>query len=557
MKKLFLMAGLFVAMQAMANEKKVKSDVTNVTVFTQGAQVYRKANITATSGVTNYVFNGLSKLINPLSIQAGGSGNFTILEVKHNIAYPQPVAKKETKLPQSIIKEISSVEDSITEISFRVAEVADHKSALLLEKDMILKNKLTRGEGKSDSLPILKQAMEYFRVKLTDINAQLATINRTELKHQKLLTQLNERLQDLRTFKNSEEPTITYEPEHQVVVTISADATASGTLTINYMVQGAGWVPLYDLRSTSAGAPMQLTYKANVYQNSGEAWDNVKLKLSTSNPNKGNVKPQLPTWYVDYFNTQAAIFKSPTGARERGRQNSVDDVRVLSKKDNEEMNDLSAAQSSANYAQLIETMTNVEFNINLNYTIPSDGINHLVAIKTDELPAKYYHYLVPKLESEAFLIAKIAGWETLSLLPGTANVFYEGTYVGQTVINPSVISDTLQLALGRDNGIVVTRTKQAAKQNTNFLAGTITKTVGYELKIKSNKSKTINLVIEDQIPVTNNKDIKIELLNATKAQHELNSGLLTWNIDMNPREWQTLKYSYTISFDKNKPLSLN
>ncbi|MBK8847735.1 MAG: mucoidy inhibitor MuiA family protein [Bacteroidetes bacterium] len=315
MKKLILMAGLFVTMQAMANEKKVKSDVTNVTVFTQGAQVFRKANITATPGVTNYVFNGLSKFINPLSIQAGGSGNFTILEVKHSIAYPQPAAKKETKLPQNILKDITSIEDSITEINFSVAEVAEQKNALLLEKDMIIKNKLAKGEGKSDSLPVLKQAMEYFRIKLTDINAQLATINRSEWKHQKLLTRLNERLQELRTYRNSEEPTIVYEPEHQVVVTISAEAATPGTLTINYMVQGAGWVPLYDLRSTSAGAPMQLTYKANVYQSSGELWDNVKLKLSTSNPNKGNLKPELPTWYVDYFNTQPAKLKSPQGAR--------------------------------------------------------------------------------------------------------------------------------------------------------------------------------------------------------------------------------------------------
>ncbi|MBK8847736.1 MAG: DUF4139 domain-containing protein [Bacteroidetes bacterium] len=232
-------------------------------------------------------------------------------------------------------------------------------------------------------------------------------------------------------------------------------------------------------------------------------------------------------------------------------------MRILDKKTSEDMDELSAAQSSANYSQLIETMTNVEFNINLNYTIPSDGVNHLVAIKSDELPAKYYHYLVPKLESEAFLIAKIAGWESLSLLPGTANVFYEGTYVGQTVLNPSVINDTLQLALGRDNGLVITRTKQPSKQNSNFLAGTITKTVGYELRIKSNKSKLINLVIEDQIPVTNNKEIKIELLEAQKANHELSTGLLSWTIDLKPREWQSLKYSYNISFDKNKPVSLN
>ncbi|MBK7970689.1 MAG: hypothetical protein IPK08_18175 [Bacteroidetes bacterium] len=108
-------------------------------------------------------------------------------------------------------------------------------------------------------------------------------------------------------------------------------------------------------------------------------------------------------------------------------------MNTLSSKDEEALTDnikkLSAAESSEKYAQLVETMTNVEFTIKLNYSIPSDGITHTVAVKSDKLPATYVHYLVPKLDSEAFLLARVTGWENLNLLPGKANLFYEGTYV--------------------------------------------------------------------------------------------------------------------------------
>lgn len=220
------------------------------------------------------------------------------------------------------------------------------------------------------------------------------------------------------------------------------------------------------------------------------------------------------------------------------------------------MDELPLAESAANYAQLIETMTNVEFDIKLSYSIPSDNTNHIVSIKKSDLPANYYHFLVPKMDSEAFLVAKVTGWEDLNLLPGRANVFYEGTYVGETVINPSVINDTLELALGRDNGITVTRTKLADKNNNKLLGNEVTKTVSYELKMKNNKSKAVNLLIEDQIPLSQNKDIKIEIKDNGKSEYNDKTGLLKWNTTIGSKEYRSLTFSYAVTYNKDMPLSM-
>ncbi|HQW23070.1 MAG TPA: DUF4139 domain-containing protein [Bacteroidia bacterium] len=555
MKNFILPAMLFIALSASAvNEKIVKSAVKNVTVFTQGAQVFRSSSVSLSTGVTDLVFQGISPFINPTSVQAGGKGDFVVLEVRHQIKYPEPTKPADGTLPKEVVKEIKFLEDSLIEIGFDRDELADRKVALQMEKDMIMKNKLSNGEGKSDSLPILKQAMEFFRLKLTDINIQLNKIKRDEQRNANATNLVNARLSDLRKYKNSEEPQKVYAPIHQVIVTVSADAPVTCTVDVSYMIANAGWVPSYDLRSTTAAAPVQLTYKANVFQTSGEDWDNVKLKLSTSNPNRSNIKPALPPWYINYYTAQRET-KIPTGARSTSTGNtSISDVELDAIK--KDMNEMTPAQSAANYSQLVETMANVMFEISLPYSIPSDGATHIVSVKTSNLPATYYHYLVPKIESEAFLLAKVTGWEELNLLPGSANVFYEGTFVGETVLNPAVINDTLDLAFGRDNGITVTRTKLPVKESNKLIGNDITKTITYELRMKNNKSKALNLVVEDQIPLSQNQGIKVEMKDAGKADYNTQTGLLKWNLSVNSKEYKTLKFSYEVTYNKDMPLSM-
>jgi uncharacterized protein (TIGR02231 family) len=554
MKKSLWAIFCLISWNAFANsEKIVKSTVKKVTVYTQGAQVFRSANVSISTGVTDFVFSNVSPKINASSIQAGGKGNFIILDVKHQFKYPEP-PKTDNELPKEVVLEIALLQDSLTELQFMRDEIADRKSALELEKDMILKNKLAKSEGKSDSLPVLKQAMEFFRAKLNDLNTQLSTVKRRELFYASLYNRTNERLQKLKTYKNSEAPPKNYEPIHSIVVSVSANEPVTGTVEVSYMVSQAGWVPSYDLRAVTASAPMQLTYKANVFQNTGEDWDNVKIKLSTSNPSRSNVKPVLPPWYINYF-TGIRESKIPSMARSQSGANVTtlseeDDKKLMSK-----VKDLPNAETAANYSMLIETMTHVEFDIQLSYSIPPDNAMHVVSVKTSELPASYRHHLVPKLESEAFLLARVTGWEELNLLPGSANIFYEGTYVGQTVLNPSVINDTLELALGRDNGIVVTRTRLPLKETHKLLGSEITKTIAYELRMKNNKSKSVNLVVEDQVPLSQNKEIRVEVIDHGKADYNMQTGLLKWEMTIDSKAYKSLKFTYQVT--SNKDLVVN
>ena len=164
--------------------------------------------------------------------------------------------------------------------------------------------------------------------------------------------------------------------------------------------------------------------------------------------------------------------------------------------------------------------------------------------------------MTPKLDADAFLLAKATGWEEFNLLPGEANIFFEGTYVGQTVLNPAVLDDTLRLSMGRDHGITVTRTRKPIVEKNALLGNEVTRIYAYELKMKSIRSNKISLVVEDQVPLTQNKEIKIEMKDAARADYNPATGMLTWDLTLGSRESKTFQFSYAITSQKGQQISM-
>ena len=370
----------------------VHSDIKNVTVFLNGAQVNREAAVKINKGLNYIVFDSLSPSINTNSIQISGKGNFIILDTKYMVDQPN-YNSSTPKIPLSISNQLQLIKDSIDQVNFDIEELAFKKEVLNTEKQLLTGN----GSMKSDSLALLKDALAFFRAKYNDINSALINVKKEEYKAQKRLTKLNEHLNKLNTDIAKKYTNQPLKPNHKVMVTLQSEITTSGKLALNYMVANASWSPGYDLRTNNVNESVALTYKANVYQNSGEDWENVQLKLSTNNPHKSKAKPVLPVWYLNYYNpnnypkrgTAYGGIAQPTAAVKE-----LDDVFL-----DEE---LQKATSSAMYSSMTESFTNIEFTISIPYSIESDGQNHVVAIKEEQLDANYQYYLVPKMDANAF-----------------------------------------------------------------------------------------------------------------------------------------------------------
>ena len=214
------------------------------------------------------------------------------------------------------------------------------------------------------------------------------------------------------------------------------------------------------------------------------------------------------------------------------------------------------ALTSANYTTISEAQTNIEFVISLPYTILSDGKQNDVEIQNYSLPATFQYFCAPKLDNDAFLIARVSGWEQYNLLSGNMNLYFEGTYIGKSYLNSKNTEDTLDFSLGRDKNIAITRIKQKELTSKNVIGGNRKENISWEISVRNKKKQAINIVIEDQIPVTTDKTIEIEKTDTPDAAYVESTGILTWKIKVNSAETKKLNFSYTVKYPKDNTLYL-
>ena len=204
------------------------------------------------------------------------------------------------------------------------------------------------------------------------------------------------------------------------------------------------------------------------------------------------------------------------------------------------------------YTSIEENQLNITFDIDIPYDILSNGKMHSVALKDLKLPATYKYYAVPKMEKEAFLLAELNDYGKYNLLPGEANIIFEGMNVGKTYINPNQTQDTLNLSMGRDKKIAIKREKVIDKSGTKFLSSYKEQTFTYDITVRNNKKEEIQMLLKDQFPLSTDKDITIEYLDKDGAKHNEETGVLTWEIKLKSNETKKYRISYRVKYPKDK-----
>ncbi|MFT3678775.1 MAG: mucoidy inhibitor MuiA family protein [Ferruginibacter sp.] len=209
------------------------------------------------------------------------------------------------------------------------------------------------------------------------------------------------------------------------------------------------------------------------------------------------------------------------------------------------------------YVSVADKELDVTFDIDLPYDVPTNGKAQTAVLKEYEVPAKFKFYAVPKLDKEVFLLAEVADWEKLNLLPGEANIIFEGTYIGKSFIDPSSTQDTLNLTMGRDKRVVVKREKLMDFSSVKFLGTNKKQVFTYELTVKNNKKDSIDILLKDQYPISQDKEVEVELLEESGAMNNTEVGVLTWKLKLAPGEVKKLRISYSVKYPKDKMLNLN
>lgn len=220
---------------------------------------------------------------------------------------------------------------------------------------------------------------------------------------------------------------------------------------------------------------------------------------------------------------------------------------------------ISLKSSMDDYVSAADNDLNITYNIDRPFSVPGNGKEQALTLKNDDIMANYKYYAVPKLDSETFLLAEIEGWEKLNLLTGKANITYEGTYIGESLIDANSTSKLLTLTLGSDKRVVVKREKLRDFSSTKFFGNDTQQVFTYRLTVKNNQNKEVKMVLKDQYPISTQKNVTVELIDQNTTKPTVNKtdiGVITWEETLKPGETKVYQISYSVRYPKNMKLNL-
>jgi uncharacterized protein (TIGR02231 family) len=449
---------------------------------------------------------------------------------------------------------VSKLRDSLDLIKILIENNQMEHSILESEKALILKNQSLASAEQGLDIDELKRTADFFRLRLAEILSKQLNFNRQNVKLAERQKAINSQLRELNAKRNR--------PSNDIKLIIETKAAATAPITFSYLINDAGWIPSYNLRAKNSNSPITLEYRADVFQNTGVDWENIDLTLSSGNPNAGGTQPEISAWYLSIVQPyiaekrkQSLDYKSaPKPASSESDFGSADDGEYEEAEPvmEEYVGFDAPASTLAEYTTVREGATTAEFKISVKQSILSNGKTEQVTVQNSELPAYFQHFAVPKLDKDAFLTAAVTGWESLNLLPGTAQIFLEGNYVTEAYIDPAQTEDTLSLSLGRDKKVVIERNQLKDFNKSRILGANRERTFAYEIKIRNTKDASINLTLEDQIPISQNKDIEVKLIESTEGKLNSETGKLTWDIKLDKAESKTIKLIFSVKYPKNQ-----
>lgn len=500
---------------------KVDAENQHITVFLNRAQIDARVKTTVQAGTTKMIIGNVATTADPNSIQIGGKGDVVIMGVKFKQNY---LGNKK----RSVLEDSLKMAKSELEVVDVLVKVADN------ERNMLMANSNIKNEKDGATPEDLKEMMDFFRTKLTEIGTRQMQLVRQSKDLQDKINRFQQQLNSQGTNVN--------QPAGEIELTLQAKSYSAVELNLTYIANNAGWSPVYDIRAKDVKSNIDLAYRANVYQSTGIDWKNVKLTLSTANPAEGGTKPELYAQYVNIY--EPVVIQS-----KNARTMKFEAPQAMAMEAAPAMADVA---TSASFVNTVQTTLAVNFDISIPYNINSGGNAELVDIQNHSLRSTFKYYTVPKYDKDAFLTAIITDWEKYNLLPGTANVYFEGTFVGTTDIAGGEAKDSLLISMGRDKKIISKRETIEEFKSRKNVGSNIRETFGYRITLRNTKNEPISIVMEDQVPISQDSRIEVELEDAIGADFNRETGKLTWKLTLQPLENKEILLKYNVKYPKGK-----
>jgi hypothetical protein len=607
-----LITSLVLAAQS-TPEKELPTKIEEVTVFLNGAQVFETGKISIPAGKTLVRVKDLSPHLEEQSIQVKAEGDFTILYVNHTMNFLSELKRNATA---------DSLNQAIEKISL---SILNDNARLEVLKEMLNLLAVNRSMGREDagvSLTQLKEALTLYETEISNIKLEEIKITNSIASKKDEQKKLQDQLKGI-----SDQNEL---PSSEIEILVRAEKQLDAKFFINYIVGNAGWFPKYDIRVINIESPLELTYKAEVFQNTGVDWKNIRLRFSNGDQKQSGQIPNLESWLLNYARyttvssgragtmapgniqrVQGVIYDAknrepipfanvmvkgttigttsdydgrfdlmiPPGAthlqiayigyKHKEILINASEMIILLESDVIALEAFAVAEYStrsgvsrgfavpaegskamaqAVITTMIEYQTTVEIEVDEPYSVKSGGEKLAVDLRKYQIEADYTYKAVPKVDKDAFLVARITNWDQYNLLQGEANLYYEETYVGRSILDTRAIQDTLDISLGRDQNIVVRREKVEQFSRRRILGSNMVESRGFNITVRNTKSQPVKITVFDQVPVSVVSDISVSVTELSGAKHDEQNGKISWEMNLAPQEQKELNFQYEVKY---------
>ena len=630
--KIMMMAvALMMVTAANGESKKVTATLKHVTVFTNGAQVERTHSANLLAGEQVITFTGLSPYTDVKSMQIKARGKLTVLGVNYRTIHPDSLQR---------IKQLREAEKQVKLTDEKERELQAQLEVINAQLELVKTNCSTGSRTAVTPLANIKELNNYYAQETLELKKKAIAID--------------QELAKLAEIREKQEKTVDSIAHLKLKSITEADLklqvpqAGKVEFDLTYYVKNAGWYPTYDLRSDGLGQPLQLSYKAHMFQKTQEEWNNIPVTLSSANPSLSNVAPELRTYwlnfgrqaprydnelatdgsvsgvvldeqgepvigcsvtavgtslstftdlngrysialprgksklrfdFIGYLSQTCSVNGSTLNVRMKEDNTALEEVVVVgygtSKKGNgktsRKQEDVSEAlqgriaglsvvkDKAMPESDLIavneqNAQFGYEFDIKQPLTLSSDGKTTTTEIARYQLPATYQYLGIPRADKDAFLMADATDWQQYSLLEGEANVYFENSFIGKTILDPTVANDTLHFSLGRDNCIRIQRTKVSARSTRRLLASSQEQNMTWRITVKNSRQEAVSLILQDQIPVSENSNITVTTEELSGGQLDKSTGIVVWQLQLQPNEQREFIVQYRVKYPKSRNL---
>ncbi|UCH78850.1 MAG: mucoidy inhibitor MuiA family protein [Candidatus Coatesbacteria bacterium] len=527
---------------------RAPSKISAVTVYADRALVTRQAHLALDVGEGTIIVGGLPAALDEYSLRVASLGPAKVrllgMKIERSMA-DRPAAAQLEKLRLAL-------------------EKAEDERRLLSDKRTIITERLQGVKALSESaIPDLAKTLARRRMDLAEAEGVISFVYDDLTKSNAQLIKLDKALRD----KDREVEKLRFEydkvkspqPREEKSVAVTYECAMGGEfdLALSYVMPHAGWEPTYDLYYDEAEKQTEVFYRAAVYQSSGEDWEGVKLKLSTARPQAGAAPPELEPKYVDF----ELAYQAPPAPAAAAPADFVKAEKAAGEEREFEA-EFEGLEAEGFPPELAEAQVEragpaVTYAVPGLPSVPADGEPHLVGVSSYRFGGELAHVVVPERAEAAYLRARAANESELAFLPGVANIFRGGEYVGRAALELTVPGAEFEYYLGADDRLLVAHDRRRVEDDSAGLTGGNRKiTQRATTELENQTGAAADVVVRQRLPVPLHKDIKVKQTEAKpKPAEKDDDGRVEWHLNLKNGEKKTITFNYDVEFPNDRVVS--